>query len=409
MNGHDRHHTGHGHGPGTEPPAEPGYPEHPEQPHAAGHGQAHAGHGGHDKHEGHSPDMFRRKYWLSLVLTIPTVIWGHMLMRLTGWEAPAFPGSEWIPPLLGTAVFVYGGLVFLKGAWRELQDRLPGMMTLISLAITVAFVFSVAVTLGYEGMALWWELATLVTIMLLGHWMEMRSISQAQGALNELAKLLPGTAERVIDGRTEVVPVGAIGDDGLEPILPGDDPEGFGSRFIAAYLREGAELEGLRGRRPHDVHRTRRPRKQLGHRDASPGQHPEEDDGDVEHAPAALQAGRRRAGSERHAQHGRLVRGIDGRHAGPVPGGVVGGAHGSHVAQVDPLERPGTGRARGGEAHVDGEDEPGPLPPHRRVLPHQRLQPLPISISHVPSSAASTAERWPCASSDWFTEGSNEW
>ena len=88
-------------------------------------------------------------------------------------------------------MFLYGGWVFLHGARRELADRLPGMMTLISLAITVAFVFSVAVTLGFDAMPLWWELATLVTIMLLGHWIEMRSITQAQGALKELAKLLP--------------------------------------------------------------------------------------------------------------------------------------------------------------------------------------------------------------------------
>ena len=134
--------------------------------------------------------MFRSRFWLALVLTVPTVIWGHMLMRLTGFEAPTFPGSRWIPPLFGTTVFFYGGLVFLRGAWRELQDRLPGMMTLISLAISVAFAFSVAVTLGFPGMPLWEELATLVTIMLLGHWIEMKSIFQAQGALKELAKLL---------------------------------------------------------------------------------------------------------------------------------------------------------------------------------------------------------------------------
>jgi Cu2+-exporting ATPase len=151
--------------------------------------------------------MFRSKFWISLLLTIPTVIWGHMLWDWVGGHPPAFPGSRWIPPIFGTIVFLYGGLVFLQGAWRELKDRLPGMMTLISLAITVAFVFSVVVTLGYPGMALWEELATLVTIMLLGHWMEMRSISQAQGALHELAKLLPSTAERVTASGTEEVPI----------------------------------------------------------------------------------------------------------------------------------------------------------------------------------------------------------
>jgi Cu2+-exporting ATPase len=130
-----------------------------------------------------------------------------MLWDLLGGHPPALPGSRWVPPVFGTIVFLYGGLVFLRGAWRELKDRLPGMMTLISLAIVVAFLFSVVVTLGYPGMALWEELATLVTIMLLGHWMEMRSISQAQGALKALARLLPSRAERIVGERTEEVPI----------------------------------------------------------------------------------------------------------------------------------------------------------------------------------------------------------
>ena len=118
-------------------------------------------------------------------------------------------------------MFLYGGLVFLQGAWRELRDRLPGMMTLIALAITVAFVFSAAVTLGYPGTPLWEELATLVTIMLLGHWIEMRSISQAQGALQELAKLLPNTALRVRDSEVEEVPVGALREGDIVLVRPG--------------------------------------------------------------------------------------------------------------------------------------------------------------------------------------------
>ncbi|HEU4464301.1 MAG TPA: copper-translocating P-type ATPase [Gemmatimonadota bacterium] len=165
--------------------------------------------------------MFRKKFWLSLALTIPTVIWGHMLAPLLGIHAPAFPGSRWIAPVFGTAVFVYGGRVFLEGAWRELRRRLPGMMTLISLAIGVAFVFSLAVTLGYPGMPLWEELATLVTIMLLGHWIEMRSIAQAQGALDELAKLLPDTATRIVDGGTEEVPVDRLAEGDLLLVRPG--------------------------------------------------------------------------------------------------------------------------------------------------------------------------------------------
>jgi P-type Cu2+ transporter len=154
--------------------------------------------------------MFRDKFWISLALTVPTLLWGHMLPRALNYSPPAVPGARWIAPVFGTAVFLYGGLVFLQGAWSELRHRLPGMMTLIALAITVAFGFSAAVTLGYPGMPLWEELATLVTIMLLGHWIEMRSISQAQGALHELARLLPNSALRVKGSEVEEVPIGDL-------------------------------------------------------------------------------------------------------------------------------------------------------------------------------------------------------
>ena len=244
MNDH-RHH--HGHGPTA--PAEPGYPEHPEvQPdrsrddhgghdhhrahehhagmHRGGHDRGapatgHEGHGGHDKHAGHSVAMFRDKFWISLLLTLPTLVWGHMLPRALGYTPPAVPGARWIAPALGTAVFFYGGWVFVQGAWRELRARLPGMMTLIALAISVAFLFSAAVTLGYPGMPLWEELATLVTIMLLGHWIEMRSISQAQGALGELAKLLPNTAIRLRGEQTEEVPISELREGDLILVRPG--------------------------------------------------------------------------------------------------------------------------------------------------------------------------------------------
>jgi Cu2+-exporting ATPase len=169
--------------------------------------------------------MFRDKFWISLLLTIPTLIWGHMLQRAFDYAPPAIPGARWIPAVFGTAVFLYGGWPFIQGAGRELRDRLPGMMTLIALAITVAFAFSAAVTLGYPGMPLWEELATLVTIMLLGHWLEMRSIMQAQGALAELAKLLPDTATRVVvEGgieRPEEVPVSQLREDDLVLVRPG--------------------------------------------------------------------------------------------------------------------------------------------------------------------------------------------
>ena len=178
--------------------------------------------------------MFRRKFWVSLALTIPTVVWGHMLAPLLGIQAPGFPGSRWIAPVFGTAVFLYGGRVFLEGAWREWKRRLPGMMTLISLAIGVAFVFSLAVTLGYRGMPLWEELATLVTIMLLGHWIEMKSIAHARGALGELAKLLPDKAVRISGDSSEEVPVEALRAGDLVLVRPGSSIPADG------LVREGA-------------------------------------------------------------------------------------------------------------------------------------------------------------------------
>ena len=178
-------------------------------------------HGGHDRHAGHSVEMFRDKFWITLALTIPTLAWSHMIQQWFGFRAPVFPGAAYLPAVFGTAVYLYGGWVFVAGGIRELRDRLPGMMTLISLAISVAFVFSLAVTLGYPGDALWWELATLVTIMLLGHWIEMRSIFQASGALRELAKLLPSTAVRIVGEGTEDVPISALSEGDLVLVRPG--------------------------------------------------------------------------------------------------------------------------------------------------------------------------------------------
>ena len=166
--------------------------------------------------------MFRDKFWGTLLLSIPTIVWAPMIQHWFGYQAPGGAAvSRWVPAVFGSLVFGYGGLVFLRGALDEIRDRLPGMMTLISLAISVAFVFSLAVTFGFPGSDLWWELATLVTIMVLGHWVEMRSISQAQGAIQELAKLLPDTAERVIEDRTETVRVSDLRDGDLVLVRPG--------------------------------------------------------------------------------------------------------------------------------------------------------------------------------------------
>jgi P-type Cu2+ transporter len=182
---------------------------------------AHEAHETHDKHAGHSVAMFRDKFWITVALTIPTLVWGHMLQRAFGLMTPHFAGSEWIAPVFGTAVFVYGGWPFLQGGIRELRDRAPGMMTLIALAISVAFAFSVAVTLGFQGMPLWEELSTLVAIMLLGHWIEMRSITQAQGALKELAKLLPSMAVRVMGDRLEDIPTDQLREGDVVLVRPG--------------------------------------------------------------------------------------------------------------------------------------------------------------------------------------------
>jgi Cu2+-exporting ATPase len=154
--------------------------------------------------------MFRDKFWLSFALTIPVVFWSTDVQHWLGYTAPSFPGSQFIPAILGTVVFVYGGLVFVRGAWGELADRKPGMMTLISLAIIVAFGTSLAATFGLFEIEVWWELASLITIMVLGHWLEMKAISQARGALNALAALLPDTAERVSGTETQTVPIAEL-------------------------------------------------------------------------------------------------------------------------------------------------------------------------------------------------------
>jgi Cu2+-exporting ATPase len=182
-------------------------------------GAAHAGHGG---HAGHDPDMFKRPFWISLVLTIPILVYAEHFQALFGYMAPQFPGSRFVEPVLASIIYWYGGWVFLTGAVAELRSRQPGMMTLVSLAITTAYAYSLAVTFGLvAGTPFYWELATLVTIMLLGHWLEMRAVGSAQDALNELAKLLPDTAERVVGEGTETVPVSALRLDDRVLVRPG--------------------------------------------------------------------------------------------------------------------------------------------------------------------------------------------
>lgn len=178
-----------------------------------GHGHNHhdhGGHGAHDKHAGHSPEMFKDRFWVSLILTVPVLYFSEQIQAWLGYQAVSFPGVELVNPVLGTILFIYGGLVFLQGARHELAARQPGMMTLISLAITVAYVYSMAVVLGVPGMPFFWELATLITIMLLGHWLEMASVEGASKALQHLASLVPSTANRFTASGLEQVPVSEL-------------------------------------------------------------------------------------------------------------------------------------------------------------------------------------------------------
>jgi cation transport ATPase len=177
----------------------------------------HTEHGGHGDHAA----QFRDRFWLSLALTVPVVAYSEMVQEWLGFTPPQFPGSRWVAPVLGTVVFLYGGWPFLQGGLSEARSRQPGMMLLISLAILVGFGASAASALGLFDLEFWWELSLLIVIMLLGHWLEMRALGQASGALDALAALLPDQAERVDGDRVETVAVGdlAVGD--LVLVRPG--------------------------------------------------------------------------------------------------------------------------------------------------------------------------------------------
>jgi P-type Cu2+ transporter len=169
--------------------ADQGHVQHPSQPSGGG-------------HEHHHAEEFRRRFWISLALAFPVIAFSPMIRDWLG--LPEVTGvQEAVAPVFGTILFVYGGRPFLAGAASELRARHPGMMTLIALAITVAFVASVATLLGLLDLEFWWELAALIVIMLLGHWLEMRAVGQARGALQALAELLPDEAERVGNGVLE--------------------------------------------------------------------------------------------------------------------------------------------------------------------------------------------------------------
>ena len=175
-----------------------------------------AHHEHHGDGRGSHAAQFRRRFLITAVLALPVVGFSMMFSDLLGYPLPAGPWVPWVSPVLGTVIFFYGGAPFLTGAWSEIKQRQPGMMLLISLAITVAFVASWATTLRLGGFDLdfWWELALLIVVMLLGHWLEMRALGAASGALDALAALLPDSAERVRGAETETVSLAelAVGD-----------------------------------------------------------------------------------------------------------------------------------------------------------------------------------------------------
>jgi P-type Cu2+ transporter len=236
MDHHEHHASHHGHGAhgGEHSPATAGLSPNAHRQHAepdehggpAAHGEhdAHGAHGGeHRAHGGHGDHaaQFRDRFWWSLVLTIPVVVYSEMVQDWLGFTPPQFPGSRWVAPVLGTVVFLYGGRPFLEGGLAELRSRQPGMMLLISLAILVAFAASLATLFGVFDLEFWWELSLLIVIMLLGHWLEMRALGQASGALDALAALLPDEADLVTPEGTRTVPISdlAVGD--LVLVRPG--------------------------------------------------------------------------------------------------------------------------------------------------------------------------------------------
>lgn len=181
----------------------------------------HSGHGGHGSgHMGHA-EIYRQRFWLSLLLSIPVVLFSEMVQDWFNYSLPEFSGDQLVGPIIGTIIFFYGGIVFLQGAKEELQSRKPGMMLLISMAIVVAYIASAATTLDLFDLDFWWELALLITVMLLGHWQEMRAIGQAQGALSALAALLPDEADRIAGDTIQTVPLSALRMGDLLLVRPG--------------------------------------------------------------------------------------------------------------------------------------------------------------------------------------------
>jgi Cu2+-exporting ATPase len=242
---HEEHEVHEGH---ADHERHEGYVEHQNRGKHEGHGGRNSvggdDHSAHTDHSGHE-EMFRKKFWVSLVLSIPVLLYSEGFQTLLGFSMPEFPFSRWIAPLFSVIVFIYGGVPFIQMAIPELKNRQPGMMTLITLAISVAFVYSAATLFLPDQMDFFWELVTLIDIMLLGHWIEMRSVRQASGALNELAKLMPDEAERINDdGSTETVPTNRLKNGDLVLVRPGTNIPADGEVFEGESAADESMITG---------------------------------------------------------------------------------------------------------------------------------------------------------------------
>ena len=205
--------------------------------------QKHGDHKAHDKHAGHHTHDFLKRFWICLVLTIPTLLLSHMIQQWFGFKIE-FPGSNYILLALGSAIYLYGGTPFLKGMVAEIRNRAIGMMTLVALAISISYIYSVAVVFGLEGMDFFWELATLIDIMLLGHWLEMRSEMAASKALESLVELLPSRVHIEKDGVVEDYDLSELKNNDVLIIKPGekiaaDGQVIFGSSYINESMLTG--------------------------------------------------------------------------------------------------------------------------------------------------------------------------
>ncbi|MBI4151788.1 heavy metal translocating P-type ATPase, partial [Candidatus Woesearchaeota archaeon] len=174
----------------------------------------------HDQHKRHSPEIFLRRFVVVFLLTIPILLYSELADIVLKWTPPQFEGVEYVLFILGSIIFFYGGNVFILGAYRELRAKLPGMMTLIALAITAAYIFSVYAVIAQVA-GLFWELATLIAVMLFGHWLEMKAVGGAHGALQELAKLLPDTAEVIRGKTTTIIPLEELREGDSVLVKPG--------------------------------------------------------------------------------------------------------------------------------------------------------------------------------------------